>query len=315
VPSPRPSLRATYLRRLNVRQDTDRRLAELGHALEARSDRIDERLADLEGLLKKVQTSVARATPRWGPGAEPVALDYPRTAIYLAPTTKLARNRSRACAKEPFTVEWIERSLQPGDVLYDIGANVGAYALIAGRQASGDVRVYAFEPAYATYATLCDNIVLNQADEIVHPLQVLLGARTEVTAIHLRDRRAGAAQHEDHDEQSGDGAHVASQYRQPVLAYRLDDLIRDGLPTPNHVKLDVDGAELSVLEGAPQALSDPALRSLMIEVAERDATSIGELLGEHGLVENARHERAEDPAGRAGFWYAEFVRGAGTSER
>jgi FkbM family methyltransferase len=312
VPPRRPSLRASYLRWLNRREY---RLAELGHTLEVRSDRIEERLADLEGLLKKVQTSVARAAPRWGPGAEPVALDYSRAAIYLAPTTKLARNRSRACAKEPFTVEWIERSLQRGDVLYDIGANVGAYALIAGRQANGGVRVYAFEPAYATYATLCDNVVLNQADEIVRPLQVFLAPRTEVTTMNLRDRRAGAAQHEDHDEQPGDTAYGAAQYRQPVLAYRLDDLIRDGLPTPNHVKLDVDGAELSVLQGAPQALSNPALRSLMIEVAERNAKGIAELLGAHGLVENARHERPDDPAGRAGFWYAEFVRGAGISGR
>lgn len=262
---------------------------------------IDDRLAGMQGQLTKLQASVTRSTPRWGPGAEPVTLDYSRAKILLTPTTKLARNRSRASAKEPFTVTWLENTLRSGDVLYDIGANVGAYALIAGRQAGGKLQVYAFEPAFSTYATLYENVVLNRAGAVVQPLQVLLGARTEVSAIHLRDLRAGAAQHDVDD----DTPYGETGYDQPVLAYRLDDLVAAGLPAPTHMKLDVDGAELSVLEGAPNVLGDPALRSLMIEVSERRAADIAELLEGHGFAETERHERQE---GEAAFWYAQFAR-------
>ena len=55
-------------------------------------------------------------------------------------------------------------------------------------------------------------------------------------------------------------------YRQPVMTYRLDEVIQAfDLPRPNHLKIDVDGAELGVLQGAPATLRDPGLRSVMIE--------------------------------------------------
>src|ERR671932_123659 len=58
-------------------------------------------------------------------------------------------SRLRPVAKEPWTVRWLERSLRDGDVLYDVGANVGAYSLIA---AALGAQVVAIEPAYANYA-------------------------------------------------------------------------------------------------------------------------------------------------------------------
>src|SRR5262245_25440744 len=75
------------------------------------------------------------------------ALDYPRSDIYLdVQSSDEYYLRLRSCYKEPETVEWIEKFVRENDVFYDIGANVGAYSLIASRFANGKATVYAFEP-------------------------------------------------------------------------------------------------------------------------------------------------------------------------
>jgi len=50
-------------------------------------------------------------------------LDHPQREIWLSARTKTERRRARACGKEPWTVDWIETAVQPGDVFYDVGAN------------------------------------------------------------------------------------------------------------------------------------------------------------------------------------------------
>ena len=67
-------------------------------------------------------------------------LDYSRRDIFLhieSDFEYLVRRRS--CKKEPETVQWLEASLHPGDVLYDVGANIGAYSLVASKYLEGDV--------------------------------------------------------------------------------------------------------------------------------------------------------------------------------
>ncbi len=59
----------------------------------------------------------------------------PSTEIWLRATSMPElRWRARSCAKEPWTVRWIQESIRKGDVLYDIGANVGTFALLAARE-------------------------------------------------------------------------------------------------------------------------------------------------------------------------------------
>src|SRR6185436_10105891 len=84
-------------------------------------------------------------------------LDYPDAEIFVRVTSRAERNRLRSCAKEPFTIEWIHRCIRAGDVLFDGGA-----------------RVFAFEPAYANWAALCANVVINKAGHQITPLPVAL---------------------------------------------------------------------------------------------------------------------------------------------
>ena len=225
-------------------------------------------------------------------------LDYAAADLRVGVTSRTEiLSRLRPCEKEPWTVAWLERTLRPGDVLWDVGANVGAYSLIAASLDREAAKVVAVEPAYATYAALCDNVLLNGFEGVVMPLPVLLGDRPMLEALGMRNTEPGASEHE----VGGEGL--------PVLAFRLDDLVAQfGLPAPTVMKIDVDGGEVSVLAGAAETLAQRELRSVLVEVDRSGGDAVVELLTRAGL---GLAERVDERQGKplAGVWYGVFERG------
>ena len=237
----------------------------------------------------------------------PERLDYPDADIHLRVLSKNERERLKACAKEPFTVEWIQRWVRSGEVLYDIGANVGAYSLIAAKKPDGAARVFAFEPGYANLSSLCANIVLNAAADAITPLPIALAAKTGLGVFHLRALEPGAARHTLNDVAVPQEPTV---YRQPVMTFSLDEAIeRFALPAPNHIKLDVDGGELAILDGAARTLALPSLRSMLIEVSTSMSDEVTSRLVARGLSLEAKiHVR--NTTGAELVWYGLFTREA-----
>lgn len=227
-------------------------------------------------------------------------LDYRPTRVVVRTSSReIVEMRLQPVDKEPWTVEWLERELRAGDVLYDIGANIGVYSLIAAKIAR-DATIVAFEPAYATFAELCENLILNDAMSSVVPLPVVLGDDTRVGRLAYRDTTAGAADHA-LDEESG-------TYVQQVLVHALDDLVaRFGLDPPTLVKLDVDGAEAEVLRGARAVLRSPQLRSLVVEVENANTEDVQRELADAGF---RLERRVDDRYGKPlpGIWYGVFAR-------
>lgn len=229
-----------------------------------------------------------------------VTLDYPGAEIRMrASTRQIARLRLSPVAKEPWTVEWIEANLGPDDAFYDVGANVGDYTLIGAKRCP-EATIVAVEPAFANFAALCENLLLNDASANVVPLPVALADRERLGSLGLSDVAAGAAIH------ALDAP--AAAYAQPVLVHTLDGLVaRFGLPAPTLVKLDVDGAEPAVLAGARETLRRPGLRSIIVEVEEENGEAVVAALGEAGLGLSARFEE-RDGVALPGVWYGIFDR-------
>ena len=216
-------------------------------------------------------------------------LDYPRSELMLYVTSNAEfKKRVFACEKEPWTVAWLEREVGHGSVLYDIGANVGAYSLIAASRGSS---VIAFEPGYASYARLCDNIVLNGFDDSIVPVPLLLAPTTGQTRFDYSSLPPGYAKHAVEGEgTTGSRTPAAPVFRQHALAMRLDDAVRTFvLPPPTHVKIDVDGFEVAVLEGGAKTLGGESLVSLLIEVDGSNESEVVALLGGHGFQPAERH--------------------------
>ena len=166
--------------------------------------------------------------------------------------------------KEPWTLEWIA-GFKPGEILVDCGANVGMYTIWAA--ATRRARVYAFEPEAQNYALLNRNILLNGLTESVSAYCLGLSDESGLSVLHMFDLRAGGSCHSvgealdfKHEPMTG----VA--FRQGCVAATLDELVAAGkIPVPNHIKIDVDGFEPKVIDGARRTLENPAVKSLLIE--------------------------------------------------
>ena len=171
-------------------------------------------------------------------------------------------------------------------VLYDIGACVGSYALIAAHLGHN---VVAFEPSFANYARLCENVILNDLGHKVIALCVALG-NVPGPAVMQQEVVPGY---------SGGSKKMLTQ--QLPLALIVQTF---GLPQPTHIKLDVDGGEVLVLQGAGPL---PLLQGLMLEVSTRNLRAVEETMVNGGFQRVATHtQRKGEPI--KGIKYEEWVK-------
>ncbi len=223
-------------------------------------------------------------------------LDHPRLKLQMACDNIAEFGRTRSCEKEPETVSWLELWLQkePASVFFDVGANVGAYSLAAAGLGGGLTRVFAFEPGAATYASLVKNVELNKFGDLITPVPLALANATRLTTFHYSSTSAGAASH-GLDEPTGENSEsFTPAFSQQILCMGMDEFIsKFQCPCPQLLKIDVDGAELQVLEGAVRTLSDPRLNSVLIELDSTQplASEAFEKLGAAGLRAVEKHLR------------------------
>lgn len=169
--------------------------------------------------------------------------------------------------KEPETLAWLRQNLRDGDVLFDVGANIGLYSLFAAKLRPSS-RVYAFEPESHNFSSLCRNIILNKAASVT-PCCFPLSNREAFEMFYVYDLEPGSALHS-----LGTPSVLRKgpeALRQGTLGVTLDALVeRHGLPHPSLLKLDVDGIEEKILEGGTSVLRSSRLRSILVEVTSRE---------------------------------------------
>jgi FkbM family methyltransferase len=181
---------------------------------------------------------------------------------FHCPTSRAALDPINFFKDEPETLRWIDEIVADGSCVWDIGANVGIYAIYAALKPG--VEVVAFEPSAQTYATLNKNIELNSVGARVRAYCVALTNTTAADAFHMADTGSGHSMHSFGVKENVYGAFTPA-FSQAMLGYSADDFRRTfGVRQPDHIKLDVDGLELLVLKGARQTLR--AVKSLLVEV-------------------------------------------------
>jgi FkbM family methyltransferase len=186
---------------------------------------------------------------------------------FATPSARALWRAETLLTKEPSTIEWIN-TFDVNDVFWDIGANIGVYSLYAGKVRG--VRTLAFEPAAFNYVLLTENVRLNRLETRVAAYDLAFSNRSQLGTLRVADDEPGAA--------------IASvdvnigTLKQPVLILSVDDFVEWFAPKfPTHIKIDVDGVETKILEGCRRTLADPRLKSLLIEVDERDISRPAEI--------------------------------------
>lgn len=169
--------------------------------------------------------------------------------------------------KEPETIEWLRENLRDGDIFYDIGANIGLYSLYAAKLRQS-CSVFAFEPESHNFGNLCGNLLLNRVENVT-PCFFPLSSHEAFAPFYVYDLQPGGALH-------SLGRPSPLRNGPPLLktgaiAVTIDALVsRHGLPPPDLLKLDVDGNEEQILDGAAAVLTSGSLRSILVEVTWRD---------------------------------------------
>jgi FkbM family methyltransferase len=199
-------------------------------------------------------------------------LDYAHSDIRLQADSMLDFYRARACEKERETVNWIETYFEQGDVFFDVGANIGAYSLVACAYCGGNVTILAFEPSFSNYHQLCRNIIVNKFQKSITPYMIALAESPGLLSFNYQSLEAGSADHWLGDDLSEEAERYV--YTQQILVFSVDYLVdKFRFPFPNHIKLDVDGTEVGVLRGAEKTLQNNNLKSILVEVRDVDGIS------------------------------------------
>jgi FkbM family methyltransferase len=223
-------------------------------------------------------------------------MDYEEQTILLSIKSRWEYfSRLHSCVKEPETVRWIEEFVREGDVLYDIGANVGAYSLVAAKTTKGKAMVYAFEPAFPNFAQLCRNISLNRCEETIVPLPLALSDKTTLDTFNYNNLIPGGSFHALGDPVDFKGQPFVPVFQLRAVSYQLDDFISQfAIDAPNHIKIDVDGIEGAVLRGARRTLSNPSLKTMLVEAEpdREETTQLIESLEATGFQVHSKHEHS-----------------------
>jgi FkbM family methyltransferase len=172
--------------------------------------------------------------------------------IYL-----INRLRPKAQYEEKFHQE-LEAEIKPGDVVWDIGANVGLYTEQFCEWVGPQGSVVAFEPGAAS----CDAIRqrLPECPQLTIE-NVALAENDSVGQLIIREDYSVSNHIQMDQEEIGE-----HQVTAPVVIARADTVATRLGRTPHIVKIDVEGFEEIVLSGFGDLLLAPGLRSLFIEV-------------------------------------------------
>jgi FkbM family methyltransferase len=220
---------------------------------------------------------------RLSPGA--VAVDFVNDArLLVRPGMTGATGNVYVGMHEFEDMAFVLHVLRADDLFVDVGANVGSYTVLAAKVAGA--RCVTFEPIAAAWTALCDNLQLNGITDRVELHRAAVGSAPGVarmtTGFDTGNRMAVDGQE-------------PNTIEVPVLT--LDEVL--GARAPSVIKVDVEGFEPAVLEGAARTLAQPSLIGVVMET-NRCASVLG-----------AREAQAHEMMLAAGFTpctYAPFER-------
>ncbi len=217
-----------------------------------------------------IDFSIAQVASRFVPGD--VCVDFPNeTKLFVPPKMKGAAHFIYPGVCEFEEMAFVLHFARPGELFVDIGANIGAYTVLAAGAIGSNA--IAFEPNPSTFRALQTNIRLNDLGGRVHIINAALG-RAEGTL-----KMTNGLGTENRACPEGSSASGVS-----VPMSTLDKNLED----KNHVflKIDVEGFESEVFAGGMQTLARPSFQAMIIEKNGAGAP--------YGFDEDALHKKICD---------------------
>lgn len=212
--------------------------------------------------------------------------------IYVSPDAALKFWKRDLNHTDPALFDWAAEFIKHDDVVWDVGANVGLFSFAAASVCGSKGKVLAIE-ADLRLVEILRRSARSQGPETapVDVLPVAISDRVGVAEFVIA-ARGRSANHLSETE----GSSQAGGARETVMAITVTlDWLLERFPAPNLLKIDVEGAEHKVLQGAQKLLA--AHRpNLLCEVHAPNRQTIAGILGAHGYtmfdLEALRNDRA-----------------------
>ena len=194
---------------------------------------------------------------------------------------------------EPEETELVKKLIKPGDIFVDVGANLGYYSLLAARV--GASHVYAFEAQPSTYELLGKNVIINWMTKFITYENLAVYSHTTDLDFFVRNHYPG---------NSSVGFTAPDQLEKwfdtttavKVRAVSIDDYFADKPGKIDLIKVDVEGAEPAVFEGARRTLAKHRGVKILCEwspdqmaTARQDPARLVEFWAEHGFRAHVLH--------------------------
>jgi FkbM family methyltransferase len=206
---------------------------------------------------------------------------YLNTEVTVRDTKCLYHTNSKRTLWQAVGIEHIEPemldfldSMDDNAVFYDIGASNGIFSVYAMQKG---LKVFAFEPEIQNFSLLGINSYLN-SKTIKHQAKIFniaLSDSNEIGNMYIAKFEAGGHMKIlDKPRKVGEKDNFTSAFVQNILKFTLDEVIEKyKLPSPEYIKIDVDGAELAVIDGGGTTLSNKLLKSVFIELEDEKPES------------------------------------------
>lgn len=189
---------------------------------------------------------------------------------------------------ESHVTGWMHDTLQPGQVMVDLGANVGYFTVLAAKRVGDSGRVVAVEAHPGVFDVLRRNVVMNgyRSTVTLHNLAAWSGPGQ--VQLHRRQRYAAnsslASAGADNLGELGDSEQVVT-----VESVAVDDLLA-GAGRVDVVKVDIEGAEVHAFQGMARTLASNPEVAVMFEWSPEQIRLMGDdpkdllvLLGDAGF--------------------------------
>ena len=188
---------------------------------------------------------------------------------FFIPNTVTEWRVDTLLSKEPETIKWIDEFDGEKKIFWDIGANVGIYSIYAVVKHQ-NIEVVSFEPSFSNLRTLSRNISINNLEDqiTIFPLP-LSNTDNKFQMMEESEFIEGWSMNSFGTGLNFEGKDFKSKNKYKIYGCSINKILNDRiLKKPNFLKIDVDGIEHLILEGAQDYLADKELKSILVEINE-----------------------------------------------
>jgi FkbM family methyltransferase len=156
--------------------------------------------------------------------------------------------------REPFATDILTKDTQPGEVILEIGANIGYYTILQSKKIGPKGQIYAIEPEKENFEYLKKNVKLNKLNNVTLFKQAI-GDKNGELEIYAYEQGNLNSPFKWDDNYKG---------KEKVKEQTIDTFL-EGKKDPNWIRMDVEGYEYNILIGAKKTLRNKNLKRMFIE--------------------------------------------------